>query len=147
MPAYKGGTPKPKAQLIVAQALTNEPPDTEHLVPMIERVIESSGKAPTKVSADAGCFSEENVSAFEKWGVDPYVATCRAEHGEHPPQVRGRPPANLTPKQPMNRKLATRRTPPFTNSARPSSRQFLATSMKGEACVHFCCEALRIPQA
>lgn len=98
-----------KAQVIVAQALTNQPPDVEHLVPMIERVIESCGKAPAKVSADAGYFSEENVAAVEKLGVDPYIATGRAKHGEHPPQVRGRPPANMTPKQRMTRKLATKK--------------------------------------
>lgn len=98
-----------KAQVIVAQALTNQPPDVEHLVPMIERVIESCGKAPAKASADAGYFSEENVAAVEKLGVDPYIATGRAKHGEHPPQVRGRPPANMTPKQRMTRKLATKK--------------------------------------
>lgn len=34
------------AQIIVAQALTNQPPDVDHLVPMVERVVDNCGAAP-----------------------------------------------------------------------------------------------------
>jgi IS5 family transposase len=61
------------------------------------------------VSADSGYFSERNVAAAEALGVDPHIATGRQKRGDPPPAPpRGRPPANLTPKQKMARKLLTR---------------------------------------
>ncbi len=96
-------------QIIVAQAVTNQPPDVEHLIPMIDRIVFNCGAAPRNLSADNGYLSESNVvGAFER-GVDPHIATGRREHGEPPPTVRGRPPADLTLKQSMARRLATRR--------------------------------------
>lgn len=97
-----------KSQVIVAQAATNQPPDVQHLAPMLDRVIANCGKAPKILSADAGYFSEENVRAVEGRGVDPYIATGRLKHGEKPPVVRGRKPAHMTTKQRMARKLATK---------------------------------------
>jgi len=50
-------------QIIVAEAVTNQPPDVEHFAPMLERVVENCGAAPKAVSADSGYFSEKNVAA------------------------------------------------------------------------------------
>lgn len=95
-------------QIIVAAAVTNQPPDVEHLIPMIEAVIENCGRLPEEMSADAGYFSEANVvQSFER-GVDPHIATGRRKHDEQAPTVRGRPPADLTLKELMARKLATK---------------------------------------
>jgi transposase len=96
-------------QVIVAQALTNQPPDVEHLPAMVERIAEHLEELPRKLSADAGYFSEENVDWAQSVDIDPYIATGRQKHGEAPPEVRGRPPAALTPRQRMARKLATKR--------------------------------------
>jgi transposase len=96
-------------QVIVAQALTNQPPDAEHLPALIERVADNVQDLPKKLSADAGYFSAENVRWTESVDIDPYIATGRQQHGEEPPRVRGRPPAGLTPRQRMARKLATKR--------------------------------------
>lgn len=95
-------------QVIVAQALTNQPPDVEHLLPMIEQTQHNCGLAPTKLSADAGYFSEANIESATNLGVDVYVATGKLKHGESPAPVRGRPPSDMTPKQRMARKLATK---------------------------------------
>ena len=89
--------------------MTNQPPDVEHLVPMVERVVHNCEAIPAKWSADAGYFSEANVCEVLKWKIDPYIATGRRKHDEPAPSVRGRPPANLTTKQQMARKLATKR--------------------------------------
>ncbi|MFY2556918.1 hypothetical protein ACN469_04755 [Corallococcus terminator] len=62
-----------------------------------------------KVWADAGYFSAKNVHWLESVGVEPYLATGHQKHGEAPPEVRGRPPTGLTPKERMARKLATKR--------------------------------------
>ncbi|MGH8264837.1 MAG: IS1182 family transposase [Steroidobacteraceae bacterium] len=96
-------------QIIVAQAVTNQPPDVEHLIPMIDRIVFNCGEAPRNLSADNGYLSEANVVGALQRGVDPHIATGRRPHGEPPPTVRGRPPADLTLKQSMARKLATRR--------------------------------------
>jgi hypothetical protein len=95
------------SQVIVAQALTNQPPDVEHLPALVDRIAEHLEELPRKLSADAGYFSEENVRWTESVGVEPFIATGRGKHGEKPPSVRGRPPLGLTPKERMARKLAT----------------------------------------
>jgi transposase len=94
-------------QIIVAQAVTNQPPDVEHFKPMLEQVMANCGAAPRASSADAGYFSETNVEWALNQGVDPHIATGRRKHGELTPTVRGRTPKDLTLKQLMARKLAT----------------------------------------
>src|SRR5216683_2880875 len=96
-----------EAQIIVAQALTNQPPDVEHLVPMLERVRENCGAMPLTTTADAGYFSEANVLAAQAMGTDPHIATGRRKHDEPAPKVRGRMPSSLTIKERMARKLRT----------------------------------------
>jgi transposase len=95
-------------QVIVAEAVTNQPPDVEHLIPMVERVVANCEAVPEKWSGDAGYFSEANVCELMKWRIDPYVAIGRSKRDEAVPSVRGRPPANLTVKKQMARKLATK---------------------------------------
>jgi hypothetical protein len=129
-------------QIIVAQAVTNQPPDVEHFVPMLDRVEANCGRAPDAASADAGYFSESNVAAALDRGVDPFIATGRGRHAEPTPAVRGRPPKTLTPRQRMARKLATRRgrrlysrrkviaEPPFGQIKNRGFRQFLLRGLE-----------------
>jgi transposase len=91
-------------QIIVAQAVTNQPPDVEHAVPMVERIVENCGHAPSVMTMDAGYFSESNVAALSCGGIDAYIATGRNKHGEAPD---ARPAAGATIKQSMKSKLAT----------------------------------------
>ena len=94
----------------IQKALTSAINVGEALVPQhLEQVITNCGEAPAKTTADAGYFSEENVTTAEALGTDPFIAPGRRKRDEAPPKVRGRLPANLTPKQTMARKLATRR--------------------------------------
>ncbi len=95
-------------QIIVAQAVTNQPPDVEHFAPMLEQVVANCGDAPEKCTADAGYFSEQNVAKAKALGSEPFIAPGRCKRDEPPPNVRGRPPANMTPKRVMARKLATK---------------------------------------
>ena len=95
-------------QIIVAQAVTNQPPDVEHLVPMIARTLENCGMKPAKLVADTGYYSEANVCETMKWGIDPYIATGRRRHDEQVISPRGRAPAGLSTKEVMARKLATK---------------------------------------
>jgi transposase len=95
-------------QVIVAEAVTNQPPDPEHLVPMLVKMVDNCGETPEKLLGDAGYFSENNVCELQKWGIDPYIATGRQRHDEALPPVRGRAPSDLTVKETMARKLATK---------------------------------------
>jgi hypothetical protein len=95
-------------QIIVAQAVTNQAPDVEHLVPMLVQTVDNCGVTPEHWLADAGYYSEANVCETTKWGCEPFIPPRRQKHGEETPPVRGRPPADLTIKELMARKLATK---------------------------------------
>jgi len=95
-------------QIIVAQAVTNQPPDVQHFAPMLERVAENCGRMPMIATADAGYFSEDNVAYGITQGVNVHIATGRKKHGEAPTPVPGRPPRDQTLKQAMTRKLTTK---------------------------------------
>ncbi len=94
-------------QIIVAQAVTNQPPDVEHLVPMVERVANNCGSTPSCVTADAGYFSESNVAALACGGIDAYIATGRQKHRDVLPTEQVPLDSDLTVKQHMARKLTT----------------------------------------
>jgi transposase len=95
------------SQVIVAEALTNQAPDQEHLIPVIDRVIASFGVAPEKTSADSGYFSKDNVDGCDDRGTDAYIAVGR----RNSEQDVGPDDAVLTPglltKQRMRLKLQT----------------------------------------
>ena len=95
-------------QIIVAQAVTNQPPDVEHMVPMLVQTVANCRAKPAQWLADAGYFSEANVCEAMKWGCEVFIPPRRQKHGEEPPSVRGRPPADLSIKERMARKLATK---------------------------------------
>jgi hypothetical protein len=67
------------AQIIVAHAVTNQPPDAEHLPAMVDRTIELAGHID-KLSADSGYLSTKNVAHCEARGVDAYIAVGREDH-------------------------------------------------------------------
>jgi transposase len=92
-------------QVIVAMGVSNQSPDPEHLVPMLECTIANTGQIPKTFITDAGYWSEENASACEQRGVDPHIATGRQKHGQPPPPVRGPIPKDLDAKGKMARKL------------------------------------------
>lgn len=68
------------AQVIVAQAVTNQSPDTEHFVPMLRRVEANLGVVPERVSGDSGYYSTTNVAYAEARGVDAYLSVGRNTH-------------------------------------------------------------------
>ena len=96
-------------QIIVAHAMTNQSPDAEHLVPMVDLIESNTGALPERLTADAGYWSEDNAGACEERGIDAYIATGRLAHREAPPPLRGRPPRKLDAKGRMSRKLRTKK--------------------------------------
>jgi transposase len=99
-------------QVIVAADVTNEPNDKKQLKPMVKQTKKNIGRGHNidKFSADAGYFSEDNVTWGERQKLDVYIATGRLKHNENvPPRPRGRPPNGLTIKERMARKLRTKK--------------------------------------
>jgi hypothetical protein len=104
------------AQVIVAQAVTNQAPDVEHFIPMLQRAEANLGAAPERVSGDSGYYSTKNVEYSEARGVDAYLSVGRATHGgdevsfnatAHPGAERDRMLAKL--RSPMGRAIYGRR--------------------------------------
>jgi transposase len=73
------------AQVIVACAVTQQAPDVGQFVPLLEAVVGNVGRAPAIVTADAGYFSEDNLTAPALAGVECYVPPERQKHGSASP--------------------------------------------------------------
>ena len=70
------------AQVIVATGLTQAANDVKQLVPMLKKVKENVGRLPDAASADAGYFSEANVTSSELEGMELYIPPDRKRHGD-----------------------------------------------------------------
>lgn len=95
-------------QIIVAADVSNQCPDAEHLIPMLDRTIDNCQAVPRKMSSDTGYFSQANVVRAQSRGVDVYIATKRQKHGD-PQQPGGATPASQESdlKAQMRSKLST----------------------------------------
>src|SRR5438034_6354606 len=69
------------AQIIVAWGVTQAAADAEQFVPMVEQVTANTGQPPAAVLADAGYFSERNLTAPSLAGMALYVPPDRQTHG------------------------------------------------------------------
>lgn len=67
------------SRLIVAHTLSNCPVDTAQAVPTVEAIPPVLGK-PGAAAMDRNYFSPPNIEAFERRGIDPYIATGREPH-------------------------------------------------------------------
>ncbi len=104
-----------RAQVIVAAELCDQAPDAEQLEPALDQLadnldaIDAELPEGAALTADAGYFSQENVTITTGHSLDPFIATGRFKHSEPPaPAPRGPVPKNATPKQRMARKLKTK---------------------------------------
>jgi transposase len=67
-------------QVIVAQAVTNQAPDVQHLPAMVAATKANCGHAPYEMLADAGYWSAANVEWCERHGIDPLISVKREKH-------------------------------------------------------------------
>lgn len=96
-----------EAQVIVAAQVTQQANDKQQVKPLIEQMkVNLEGRRPVELSADAGYFSEDNVSYLEDQKIDSYVATGRQKHGAKPGKSL-EPAARATPQERMADKLQT----------------------------------------
>jgi len=95
------------AQIIVAVGVTQEANDKHQLVPLVRQVEANCGALPAQLSADAGYFSEANVTAPGLAGVDLYVPPDRQKHGAPPAAVSPPPSPDASVSEQMRHKLTT----------------------------------------
>jgi transposase len=69
-----------QAQIIVACAVTQAAADAEHFVPLLQQIATHMGERPAIVTADAGYFSEDNLTAGQAAGSDCFVPPDRLQH-------------------------------------------------------------------
>ncbi|MGH7425544.1 MAG: transposase, partial [Candidatus Methylomirabilales bacterium] len=99
-----------QSQVIIAHDVSNQPSDVAHLEPMVEQVVARTRRRPRRVLADAGYCSEANLQYLARRGIEGYVATRRGRHGDAlSPAPRGRPPAGLSWRERMERRLRSQR--------------------------------------
>jgi transposase len=99
-----------ESQVIVAADVTDQANDKEQVEPALEQIEENLGERPKELSADAGFYSEHNVTDLQQKGVEPFIAPEKKKHtdGDLPPP-RGRIPKGMSVKDRMRRKLRTKR--------------------------------------
>lgn len=69
------------SHVIVAQMVTNQPTDTQHLPAMVKQIKANTGRQARELSADAGYCSEANLTELNRRHINGYVATGRQIHG------------------------------------------------------------------
>jgi transposase len=95
------------SQVIVAAEVTQSSTDSKQLLPMLAQIDRLLEQKPEKASADAGYFSEANVTDAAVTGIDLYIATGRDQHGDPTETTTGDAPAGATPREQMRHKLRT----------------------------------------
>ena len=95
--------------MIVAVGVSSQPPDVEHLEPMLQLIESSAGALPAVMTMDAGYWSEDNATTCADQGIDAYIATGRLPHGQQPPPKRGPLPKDADAKARMARKLRSKK--------------------------------------
>ena len=110
-PCYNGqAAVDARCQVIVAADLSNQAADAPHLPALLGQVRANAGRPARQTLADAGYYSEDNVSRIRDTGSEPLIATGRLKHTEPvPPAPRGRIPQGASVKQRMARQLRTKR--------------------------------------
>ena len=68
-----------EAQVIVAQAVTQDANDKRQLAPMTDAIETNLGRKPEQLSADSGYCSNANIEALETRGIDGYIAPGRTK--------------------------------------------------------------------
>jgi hypothetical protein len=96
------------AQIIVAADVTQEGNDKKQLLPMTRQIAANTGQLPHALSADAGYFSEDNLTDKELESIALYIPPNRIKHSTKTdvPKI-GRIPKNIKSADRMRRKLST----------------------------------------
>lgn len=98
------------AQIIVAEGVTQESNDKQQLVPMLRKTKKNLDRLPENVSADAGYFSEANITAEELADFDLHIPPDRQKHGDRaiPDEEKTEEAEELSVADKMRSKLRTK---------------------------------------
>jgi hypothetical protein len=66
-------------QIIVAQHVSKEANDKKEIKPALENLLETTGSRPSKLSADNGYMSGDNLEAVKASEIDAFIATHKEE--------------------------------------------------------------------
>ncbi len=69
-----------KNQIVVACELTYRAADCPHLPDLVEQVHENTGRWPKEVSADAGYYSQDNLDALARHGIEALIPPVKIKH-------------------------------------------------------------------
>ena len=92
-------------QIVVASEITQEAVDSRQLLPMLAQVRENLGAKPVAASADAGYFSEANLTSSVVDGIAMHVPPNQREASDAAAGGAGRPKSEVA--QAMRAKLAS----------------------------------------
>jgi hypothetical protein len=92
-------------QIIVAAEVSQQASDSGHLLPLLAQVKANTGALPEQVSADAGYFSEANVTADALADVALFIPPHQREQDDAPRRGPGQPQHEAAAA--MRAKLAT----------------------------------------
>jgi len=99
-----------KEQIIIASGVTQDTKDILQLIPLVKTIKTNLGnKAPKKISADAGYFSEDNCKFLASEKIQAYIATEKTNQLSKTSAPVGRVSQNATITERMTRKLQTRK--------------------------------------
>jgi transposase len=107
-----------QAQIIVAADVTQEANDKAQLVPMLTQAVAQLGEPPVAASADAGYFSDANVTDRALQAIDLYVPPDRVKQARRRPSPSRHPPT----RRPSHR-CAPSSIPPLGRPSTPCVRR------------------------
>ena len=97
-----------ETQVILAEQVTQQANDKQQVKPLVEQMkVNLENRVPQELSADAGYFSEDNVSYLEDQKIEPYVAAGRQKRGAAAVLPVEALPASATIRERMAAKLQT----------------------------------------
>ncbi len=95
-------------QIILAEDITNQCPDSGNLEPMIQQVETNCEAVPEKATADAGYWRPDVAETCSELGTDVFVATERRRHWDRDDTItEGEPPEGVAALEAMRWKLRT----------------------------------------
>lgn len=98
------------SQIIIAADVVQEANDKKQIEPMVSHIEHNLKKMPKHLLADAGYFSEDNISFLHQQKIGALIPPDRIRHTEKPLAApRGRIPKNLSLKDRMRRLLMTKK--------------------------------------
>lgn len=99
-----------ESQVVIAADVTGQTNDRKQIEPMTGLMQHNLGRLPKRLSADAGYFSEDNISFLQRHNIEALIPPDRVRHTEKPPAApRGRIPDTLSVKDRMRRLLTTKK--------------------------------------